>query len=53
MKNLNKYENFYTDPVVYEEGIFKDKADEIKFLKSVEKLTARMKAERLSKQKTA
>lgn len=34
--NLNGY---YTDPILYEEGFFKDKKDEQKFLKKVENLT--------------
>jgi hypothetical protein len=50
VKELNKY---YTDPILYEEGIFKDKADEAGFLTKVELFAKKLKVERLAKQKTA
>ena len=34
MKATNN--GYYTDPIVYEEGFFKDKKDELKFLKKIE-----------------
>lgn len=43
---------YYTDPIVYEEGFFKDPADELKFLEKVGAEVERMKKARLAKRQS-
>jgi hypothetical protein len=37
-KITNSTNEYYTDPILFEEGFFKDKKDEDNFLKKVEKM---------------
>lgn len=50
-KVTNSEPDYYTDPIVYEEGFFKDKEDEAKFLAKLGRLANKWKAERLEREK--
>ena len=40
ISNINgNSQNYYTDPILYEEGFYKDKKDEERYLKKIENLT--------------
>lgn len=50
---VNELDKYYTDPILYEDGIFKDKADEARFLTKLELFAKKLKKERLAKKQTA